>query len=419
MKMQSHKMYRTKIVWMAFCGLFTAVCPILAQTWTQTSATNTRWAQVAASADGSKLAAIDAKWLDVIWVSTNAGTTWTSNNVPGVPVSGRLESVAWSACGDKLTAVAFYASAIFTSTNYGATWISNSVPVEPWWRIASSADGKKLVAVGGGLDVPGPIYVSADAGQTWTQANAPITNWVSVASSANGSNLVAAVELLRNASPPLGYIYTSTNCGFDWTLMTGAPNLQWLSVASSADGTKFLGTGSGPSGDGLIYTSTNSGATWVSNAVPNEFWYCVASSADGRTLAAVAIFDHYGNPGYIYTSTNSGITWISNSVPRQNWAGIASSADGGILVASVYGPGGIYILQTLPQPELTIMPVGNNLALSWTIPSTEFSLQQNLDLTTTNWMTLTNPVTLDFNNLQKRVALPPSASTGFYRLVTP
>jgi hypothetical protein len=106
-----------------------------------------------------------------------------------------VEPVAVSACGDKMAAVALFSSAIFTSTNYGATWASNSVPVEPWWRIASSADGTKLVALGGGLTGPGPIYVSADSGQTWTQANAPVTNWVSVASSANGGNWVAAVEV--------------------------------------------------------------------------------------------------------------------------------------------------------------------------------------------------------------------------------
>jgi hypothetical protein len=211
---------------------------------------------------------------------------------------------------------------------------------------------------------------------------------------------------------PRGYIYASTDCGLDWTLMTNAPNLQYFSVASSADGTTLLAAGSGLyevtsnsyAPDGLIYTSTNSGVTWVSNAVPNVFWNGVACSANGCTLAAVALYDLYENPGSIYTSTNSGMTWISNNVPRQNWASIASSADGGTSVASEEvssspPSGGIYILQTVPAPELNIAPAGSNLALSWLLPSTNFVLQQNLDLTTTNWVTLTNTPTLNFNNL--------------------
>ena len=282
------------------------------------------------------------------------------------------------------------------------------------------------MAVGGEFLAPCPIYVSADSGQTWTQANAPVTNWVSVASSANGSNCVAAVESPDSSQFPAGYIYTSTNCGLDWTLMPGAPNLQWSDVASSADGTKLLATGLGPYGvtaNTYVYTSTNSGVSWISNAVPDEFWNRVACSADGRILAAVASTGLFGNSGFIYTSTNSGTTWISNSVPDQNWAAIASSADGGTLVAAgseSFGssPGGIYILQTVSVPELNLAPSSNNIALSWLLPSTNFVLQENLDLNTPNWVALTNTPALNFNNLQNQIILSPTNSSGFFRLIS-
>jgi hypothetical protein len=393
-----------------------------AQTWTPSSAPTTVCYSVAISADGSKQAAIDGSSQTAIWVSTNAGINWTSNNVPGVPPDG-LKSVAMSASGDKLAAVALFGSAIYTSTNYGATWTSNSVPVGPWLRIASSADGAKLVALGGGLFAPGPIYVSADSGMTWTPANAPVTNWVSVASTANGSNWVAAVEL-NLGQPPFGYIYTSTDCGFNWTLMTNAPNIQYLSIASSADGATLLATGGGSTdAAGMIYTSTNSGAAWISNAVPNAEWDWVASSADGRTLAAVSPFGIYGeNTGYIYTSTNSGMTWISNSVPDQSWDCIASSADGGTLLATgktsfFTNSGRIYISQTVNAPELNISPASGNLALSWTIPSTNFVLRQSPDLI--SWADVTNAPSLNLTNLQNQVTLTPSNSSDFYRLKTP
>ena len=407
-----------------YCGLFAAISSALAQTWTQnTNAPNMAWLSIAASADGSKLAALPfGGATGVIWVSTNAGINWTSNNVPGVPDAGALASVAWSATGDKLAVVAQYASYIFTSTNYGGTWASNSVPSETWFRIASSADGTRLVAVAGNSG-SGPIYFSADSGQTWTQANAPITNWVSVASSANGSNWVAAAETFQ--SPPGGSIYTSTNSGLDWTLMTGAPNLQYFSVASSADGTKLIAAGAGviPGINGVIYTSTNSGASWISNSLPNEFWSRVASSASGRTLAATAFTDTFGNSGFIYTSTNSGTTWNTlEKTPMQNWNSIISSADGGILVAagetSPINPsgGGIYFLQTVPAPEMNVALATTNLTLSWIIPSTNFVLQQCTDLI--SWSSITNTPTLNFNNLQNQITLAPTNSNGFFRLIS-
>ncbi len=411
------------------CGSSAAVNPVFAQTWTLlTNAPNSGYSPFATSADGSKQATIDGSSQAAILVSTNARINWTSNNVPGVPVPAYgLKSVAMSASGDKLAAVALYGSAIYTSTNYGATWTSNSVPVEPWLRIASSADGSKLVALGGGGIAPGPIYVSADSGMTWTPANAPVTNWVSVASSANGSNWVAAVILPPPQSaqiPPLGYIYTSTDGGLDWTLMTNAPNLQYQSVASSADGTKLLATGvgylNGVGNPDLIYTSTNSGSSWISNSLPYEEWNQVASSADGRTLAAVAIFDIFGGPGCIYTSTNSGTTWVSNSVPSQYWYAIASSADGDTLLASgttsLGGSSGTYISQTVNAPELNISPVSGNLALSWLIPSTDFEVQQSPDLI--SWTSITDAPALNLSNLNKELSLSPTNSSGFFRLMS-
>jgi len=46
-------------------------------------------------------------------------------------------------------------------------------------------------------------------------------------------------------------------------------------------------------------------------------------------------------------------------------------------------------------------------------------LQQNLDLTTTNWTDVTNPPALNLTSLQDEVVLSPTNSSGFYRLKTP
>src|ERR1035438_1785745 len=63
------------------------------QTWTQTSA-STGANAVACSADGMKVMAVFNNW---IYISTNSGTTWTSNTLAGTI----LKSVAASADGTK------------------------------------------------------------------------------------------------------------------------------------------------------------------------------------------------------------------------------------------------------------------------------------------------------------------------------
>jgi hypothetical protein len=220
--------------------------------------------------------------------------------------------------------------------------------------------------------------------------------------------------------PNLGPIYTSTNSGITWT-QTSAPSNNWVSVASSADGSKLVAA-SAPvfingGWAGPIYTSTNSGMTWISNNAPNELWDSVASSADGTKLVAAA------QNAPIYTSTNFGTTWISNNTPSQTWLCVASSADGNKLVAAAlydasFNPGSIYSTYTAPTPLMKLTLSGGNLAFSWIVPSTNFVLQQNFDLTTADWVTLTDTPVLNLTNLQDEVILSPTNSSGFFRLIS-
>jgi len=128
-----------------------------------------------------------------------------------------------------------------------------------------------------------------------------------------------------------------------------------------------------------------------------------------------------GDPiGPIYTSTNSGVDWISNSAPITSWSAVATSADGNkmIAVADNNSQMGIYTAQTAPTPYLEITPMDDNLVFSWVVPSTNLVLQQNSDLSTTDWVTLTNAPTLNLTNLQDQVTLSPTNSSGYFRLVS-
>ena len=145
------------------------------------------------------------------------------------------------------------------------------------------------------------LTVGSGSAQTWVQTEAP-EGMSSIASSADGSQLVAAGS---------SRVYISTNSGINW-VQTTSPSPMFY-VASSADGTKLAAIGS------VLCTSSDSGITWTvqSNAQGAYTWYSIASSADGTKLAAS------GFNGFIYTSTNSGTTWVTNNVPQHDWRSVA------------------------------------------------------------------------------------------------
>jgi hypothetical protein len=283
-------------------------------------------------------------------------------------------------------------------------WAASSSLSLHWTSIASSADGTKLVATTDGNS----IYISTDSGATWAATPTLQGRWSSVASSADGTKLVASLyEVPGNC---YGAIYTSTDSGASWTQITILPPAfwslpLWTSVSSSADGTKLVAAS-----DAWIYNSTNAGTTWTSNLVQYASWPSVASSADGTKLVA--------GLGWIYTSADSGTTWTQTSAPGWSQWWVASSADGARLVAAAEG-GLVYTSYSIPTPQINITPASNNLALSWIIPSTNFVLQQNSDLTTANWSDVTNPPVLNLTNLQNQVMLPLPGGNSFYRLKTP
>jgi hypothetical protein len=251
----------------------------------------------------------------------------------------------------------------------------------------------------------GQIYASTNLDGNWILLpNSPSQNWQSIASSADGSKLIASSV---NYLPFwLGGIYTSSDSGATWIQSTNLPGTNWIAVASSANGIKLVAAVD----DGSIYVSTNAGATWTATSAPAEDWRSLASSSDGTKLIAAS-------NGPIYTSNDSGTTWISNNVPGGYWRAVASSADGNILEAVVPG-GGIWTMQNTPSPQLNLTVSNTGLAFSWTVPSANFLLQQNLDLTTTNWVTLTNTPALNLTNLNNELTLSPSNSSGFFRLIS-
>jgi photosystem II stability/assembly factor-like uncharacterized protein len=356
----------------------------IGESW-KVSSTTLNWSAVASSADGTKLVA--TIYNGNIYTSANSGASWVLRNSSPINLALAWSSVASSADGTKLVATvgntAFSSASgyIYTSADSGATWtLHNSFPISSalaWSSVASSADGNNLVAVAFGDQ----IYTSANAGSSWTkQTTSGLGNksWTCVASSESGTELVAAVNG--------GYIYTSSDSGVHWTYQSGSGNgtLLWSALASSSDGANLIAATTGSSG--RIYTSSNFGTNWTVQTVAsivNASWSSVASSADGSHLAAVYNATAVGGiSGNIFTSDDFGATWTErNGAPLAAWSSVASSADGSQLAATAttYGSGnnsGIYISSQgstttgaagyLIGPQhsaIELIYVGNNLFL--------------------------------------------------------
>ena len=382
----------------ALAGLTLLAGSAFAQTWTQTSAPITNWTSIACSADGTKVVATAIGGfpgdIGPVYMSTNSGATWTQTSAPIT----NWQSVASSADGTKLAAASYFNVSI--SSDSGATW--TTISGVSGRRVASSADGMQLFLSGG--------LLSSNSGATWTRI--PASGWV-IASSADGTKLASAY--FNNNGFPMGDISVSTNSGATWT-STSAPITGWTALACSANGSLLVvtpGHTSFPTPPGRVYVLRNWGGTWTESASPVLDWSSIACSADGTKLVAAISFR-----GGVYTSLDSGVTWISNGVPVTDWSAVACSADGSKMFAAVaeYPGGGIWTSQSTPVPELSIKQSDTNLVLSWLVPSLPFVLQENSDLTTTNWTDVPGTPALNFTNLQNQLTLPMPAGNRFYRL---
>jgi hypothetical protein len=164
---------------------------------------------------------------------------------------------------------------------------------------------------------------------------------------------------------------------------------------------------------GSIYISTNSGASWSVTAAAVTNWFPLAVSADGRKVAA-AVGASYSLP--IYTSSDAGATWQSQKALPYNWQTLASSADGTKLFATAYTD--MAMLQTTPTPQLKATRFGQQLLLSWIVPSTASRLESAIDPLGPQWNEVTNPPTLNFTNLNYQITVPITNPAAFYRLTS-
>ena len=202
-------------------------------TWSQSptnlSGDSMAWHAVATSSDATKLAAVVEN--GYVYTSADSGASWTERTAAGYRLWG---GISGSSDGSRLAAVSRNGSsgAVYTSTDSGASWTERTLPgAAPYIHV--SADGMHIVTMSD--QVGGAVYVSDDFGVTWSTASTlPGSNqWRGLVASADNTKLLAI---------PFGtdYLYTSADSGETWVQQTDSGSRSWYRAASSADGTKLV-----------------------------------------------------------------------------------------------------------------------------------------------------------------------------------
>jgi len=168
---------------------------------------------------------------------------------------------------------------------------------------------------------------------------------------------------------------------------------EWLTVLASADKMPLVAVrDSGP-----IDVSENTGLSWRTIDRPGQYEFTLATTPKGSSfVAVVSIADKSQTLAAGATNTSTG----------KNWYCTASTADGSQLVVTG-GPS-----ESAPAPSITRS--GTNCVLTWPASFNGFVLQQNMDLTTTNWVTVRN--SLEEVSGQNQVILPFVDDRNLFRL---
>jgi hypothetical protein len=303
-----------------------------------TSASGRDYLAVASDASGLHLVATSDEGF---WTSSNGGFSWTNvgGNSIGSLASNSTGAVVIGAEGCEGGTVLMW---LLTSS--GATWSSTRPTGFPAGvgPVAMDATGHRFVAAAWS----GDIWTSSNSGATWTDRTpsgpAQVQIWTSLASSSTATHLVAIAGGSCPASPgpqSTGDIWTSTDSGATWidrTPPTGPVHgAGFTAVASDSSGTNLVAVGTG------IWTSADAGVTWTQQTVSSStsgsnVWVSVASDASGKHLIA-ATWGGAGLSGNIFTSADAGVTWTNETAGTpaegQSWNAVASDAAGVHLVA--------------------------------------------------------------------------------------
>lgn len=180
-----------------------------------------------------------------------------------------------------------------------------------------------------------PSYGTVSTSGAWTQRFSQSSpNFSHITSSSDGTKL-AATEFY-------GSIYTSADSGTTWVeRQASVVDKSWQAIAYSPDGSHLYA-----SDNDVIYISTDDGATWTTSASAGGggLYLNGISFANTSGTSLVGVDNITNN---MVTSTDAGATWTDHPAPDgQLWIAIESYANGMKLVAADGGIDGYLYTST-------------------------------------------------------------------------
>jgi len=176
---------------------------------------------------------------------------------------------------------------------------------------------------------------------------------------------------------------------------------------------------SGVGSNEFFFNGTLINTSLTDNLYLNDIQFDFIDEAVGYLAADTNAF--FANvPGILlpfetYSDVVFGVT-IDPATPPGQYFGVVTIQGGTNIFAATNLASPIFEV-SLPPAVLGIAPSGTNVVLSWASPPGGFELQKNSNLTTTNWLTVTNIPTV--TNGQNQVTLSQSNSSQFFRLKYP
>jgi hypothetical protein len=169
----------------------------------------------------------------------------------------------------------------------------------------------------------------------------------------------------------------------------------------------------------VFFTGTLTNTSLTDNLFLNNLQFGFTNAATNYLTADTNVF--FANvpgillPGETYSDVIFGIA-VNPATPPGNYSGMITIQGGTNIFATTNLSNQAFQI-SLPPAPLGISFSGANFLLSWPSPPGDFVLQQNSDLTTTNWMNVTNLPAI--TNFQNQVILSPANASQFYRLEYP
>ncbi len=256
--------------------------------WTSTVSSINPFTSISMSISGQYQVALNGNTF--IYLSSNSGVSWTSNNAEVLNYNG----VGW-----KFSAMSNDGYTIFLSQATSATFAiyagSSSIAWNPLFTISQPMTGISIAGIAMNsagsvfacMSTSGIVFVSHNQGNLWTQMST--TTFATNLMTMSGSNLMTVVAAVAG----INSLEYSSNQGNVFTSVDGpgAPTNIWISLASSYSGQYIIGAmehgqyDTSTSQDG-IYFSSNQGQSWdfvqpMDNAV-------VGSNPAGNYFVAVS-----------------------------------------------------------------------------------------------------------------------------------